>query len=218
MPEAKNNLENVEPLRPMQLPGETVINPMLQWMRGLSTENEFLTLSPNSWGSVGIDLDFAALANAILAMVPDLLFEFKGTLVAGASNSTVLKVAGGHVYLPAHAYTLADHTRTLSSGDDGRYLMITMTAASAAYSFGELPANMENLADGSFTVPILKVYKQAGEWKVLHHHVGSVIFPIPPAPLIGGYVKGDIQALLHPADGSFTWVSYGDCDGNAIGG
>lgn len=218
MAEAKNNLENLEPLAEMQLPGEATVNPMIAWMKGLSVENEFLTLSPNSFGSIGIDLDFPLLAKRILALIPHLYFEFKGTLVGGASNSTILKVAGGHVYMPRHIYSLNAYQRTLSAGDNDKTLMITLTASGAAYSFGELPSTMENLTDASFTLPILTVYKDAGAWEVLHHHVGAFVFTIPPAPLIGGFDNSAQQTLDHPAGGSFAWVSYGDCQGNAIGG
>lgn len=218
MAEAKNNLENLEPLAEMQLPGEATVNPMISWMKGLSVENEFLTLSPNSYGSVGIDLDFAGLAKKILSLIPDFFFDFKGTLTAGASNATILKVAGGHVYMPGRIYSLDAFQRSLSSGDNGKTLMITVTTSGASYVFGELPGNLENLTDASFTLPILTVYKEAGAWEVLHYHVGAFVFSIPPAPLISGFVKGEPQTLDHPANGSFTWLSYGDCQGNAIGG
>ena len=209
---AYNNLI-LDPLKKHDIAGRQTVNPIIDWIQNFGTLSDFLYLTPNREGSMSIDLDFVGLAGRILAMVEHLQAEFRGS-IAGEK----IKVTGGHVYFPDRTYSLADYTKNLGVFDNGKSLMIVINSTGAAYNWGELPTALVDLQAGSMTLPLVKAESSGGQWRVIHHHVGAFVFTIPPAPLISGWSASEPQTLDHPANGSFTWVSYGDCQGNAIGG
>lgn len=205
MATTKNGLD-VEPFGERDVAGDQTINPMLTWMRNLDVMSEFLMTSVTGNGSISIDLDFPLLAGKILSLVQKSYGEFKAEII----GSDRLEVAGGHVLMPDTAYSLGSYTRSLSAGDSGDILSVTVTSnggASWGWSSG-IPAGC--VSGQSLVLPVCQPYKAGTAWRVRQLHGGTFVIPFPPASFISGYDATKTQSLDH-SGGTLVWTTYRRC-------
>ena len=209
MATTKNGLD-VQPFGDRVVAGDQTINPMLAWMRNLDCVSEFLMTSVTGNGSISIDLDFPLLAGKILSMVAKSYGEFRATI----NGKDTLSVAAGHVLMPDQTYSLGSYTKSLSAGDAGDILSVTVTSqgsASWGWSSG-FPAGC--VSGQSLVLPVAQPYKDGTAWRVRQLHGGTFVLAFPPASFISGYDATKTQSLDH-VSGTLTWRSYKKCGGQA---
>lgn len=203
----ENNLR-LDKLRENELPGADTINPMIVWMQHMGVLSDLLNITPNNDGSVSLDFDFALCASEILKLIPTLKAEFLATI-----EGSTLKVAGGHVYLPGHTYTLADYSHVLGSTSAGKGLSIVVGESTATYSWDTASYSIDTSAK-TMTLPLCSIVNDGGTLRVQHHHIGAYVFSMAPEPLIAGYDRTKLQSLDHTTGGGMVWTSYKLCDSN----
>ena len=204
-----NGLE-VKRFEPNDVAGEKTINPMLDWMKNFDVMSEFLMTSVMGNGSISIDLDFPLLAAKILSMAERMQGEFKAVI----TGTDTLTVAAGHVLMPDQTYSLGTYTHSLSAGDAGDILSITVTPQGSA-SWGwsnSFPAGC--VSGQSLILPVAQPYKDGTTWRVRQLHLGSYVLAFPPASFISGYDATKTQSLDH-LSGTLVWTTYKRCGGQS---
>ncbi len=204
-----NNLD-IDKLREAEIAGQQTANPVIDWIRGFGVMSEFLSLSPNSHGSVSLDFDFATVAGRILSLMERMQGEFKAT-VTGTDH---LEVSGGHILMPDDTYSIGGHTRSLRSSDDGDVLSVDVTSqGGVSWSWSNsFPSG--SVSGTTLTLPVCQPYKVGTTWQVRQLHIGSFVIAFPPASFIDGYDATKIQSLDHVA-GVLKWNTYKKCGGQS---
>lgn len=204
-----NNLD-IDKLTETDLAGMGTANPVIDWIRGFGVLSEFLSLSPNSRGSVSLDFDFATVAGRILALMERMQGEFKATV----TGTDKLSVAAGHVLMPDQTYSVGSYTKNLSAGDNGDILSVTVTSqGSASWGWsGSFPAGC--VSGQSLILPVCQPYKDGTTWRVRQLHLGSYVLAFPPASFISGYDATKTQSLDH-SSGTLVWTTYKRCGGQS---
>lgn len=205
-----NNLD-IDKLTETELAGMGTANPVIDWIRGFGVMSEFLSLSPNSRGSVSLDFDFATVAGRILALMEHTYGEFHGTI----RGSDRLEVAGGHIYVGKLPFEVPAYTRSLESGDSGKCMKVTIAKDGGSWqattSWGVVPPVA--VTDSHMVMPICGAVKSGSTWHAYQYRLGSVVIPFPPACMIDGYDKGEQQSLDHKK-GVLQWTTYKKCGSN----
>ena len=204
---ANNNLK-IDKLGDGMIAGHETANPIIDWIRGLSSVSEFIDLSPNSYGSVDISLDAAGIIAkaARLVNVSGISGEFKGIV-----SKNRLTMASGHIYVGDDSYHVGGQSRTLGGNDSGKCWLATITTGGMSVSWGSLPANC--VTSSSLILPLCGAIETGGKWVPDQYHLGSWVIPFPPACLISGYDTTKTQSLDH-VNGTLVWHNYKKCGSN----
>ena len=200
-----NNL-SIDKLTETDLAGMGTANPVIDWIRGFGVMSEFLSLSPNSRGSVSLDFDFGTVAGRILALMERMQGEFK----AAVTGTDRLEVSGGHILMPDDTYSIGGHTRSLRSSDDGNVLSVDVTSqGGVSWSWSNaFPSG--SVSGTTLTLPVCQPYKVGTTWQVRQLHLGSYVLAFPPATFIDGYDATKTQSLDH-SGGTLVWTTYKRC-------
>lgn len=205
---------DIERLKENEICGAESFNLLIDYVLNFKSLSEFLTLNPDGQGSYTIDLDFAALAAAIIGGLPSnvkLNFDF----ACNIDSSNHLTVSAGKIFLPDRQIAISAYNTTISSGDSGKMVYVRMTDKNHAdIVVGSAVTHTLQTGNNDFrvTLPIATINIVNSTWQMTYHHIGSFHITQEPYFYISGYNKAANQSLDHAAgyDG-LQWNTYGEC-------
>ena len=200
-------------LKDGEIAGKETVNPIVNFVQGMRSISDFLTINPNGRGSINFDLDFAALAANILKLIkiPELNFDFECSI----SSNGRLTVSSGTVFLPFNSVSISSYSHNLSNSDSGKMVYVRLNSASSGeivLSSGVTHTLQTGNNDFRVTLPVATLTKSGANWRIKYHHIGSFDLTTVPYFYEVGYDKSQVQTLDH-TDGTngMQWVTYGEC-------
>lgn len=200
---------NIRQLQANEIAGQGTINPMQQFMLGMNSLSDFLTIEANGKGSVNFDFDAKQLIKIILDMVSTneaLQCSFRGSV-----DGNTLTVSSGKVYFPDTVVSVSGGTFST-----GQTVHIALTGSTSSISGTLATGNVGNRIITSATtmlLPLMTTTTIGGKTYPFYYHVGDYVFDWRPATWISGFDSTKTQSLDHIAGSNdVIWNTYEECD------
>lgn len=195
-----------------EIAGAETINPIVDFLRGIRSTDEFIELNPNGINSMDIDFDRGALLEWLKTAYPHTSIDH--TFKAQITNTNKIYCSGGHVYFPNNSVNISSMGNTSCVSGNIVYIRLS-SKTSGSLEYGSISHTVQPASGNNpdrVCLPVCGTYKSNNIWYIQYFHLGDYSFVDYPYFWVQGYDKTKPQALMHYEDETFTrWVDYGDC-------
>lgn len=196
-----------------EIAGAGTINPIVEFIRGIRSTDDFIMLNPNANNSMNIDLDLDALREWLFRAYPhpELKHSFKAEIIDGNK----IKISSGSVYFPNAKASISAMSQTSCNSNYMAYVRLTNeTTGQIIYDNAITHTLQTGNNDYRVCLPICRTYKDANDvWQVQYYNVGDFAFVEEPYFWVSGYNKSKTQFLMHQSGNNWTeWIDAGDCE------
>lgn len=190
------------------------MNPIIDFVRGIRSTDDYITLNPNTFNSMDIHLDMDALRDWALEALP---FEasLEHTFKASVSNNGELSCTGGSVWMPNGKASISGVSNI--SCIDSNILYIELTSKSnGSLQYGTPSRTLSTGNSHEVRLPVCMTYSTGSgddtTWFVRYYHIGDYAFTQLPYFWVEGYGRSKIQMLGHESNGDeLKWYDVGEC-------
>lgn len=201
-------------LKEGEIAGPDTINPIIELLRGIRSDSEFIDVNPNGLNGMTISFNEGALFNWLQKGTDKLRFSFQGEISQGANAK--IKVSAGTVYVQDSAISISSMGSTTAHNNYVVYAQVTQNSGSLTYTSSQGGGMVQPSGSGHgnrLMLPILQTIKDSSGWYIKYLHIGDFHFVNQPYFWIPGYDKTKKQSLDHDenTDG-YVWTEYGECE------
>lgn len=202
-------------LKEGEIAGPDTLNPIIELLRGIRSDSEFIDVNPNGLNGMTISFNEGALYNWLKkGVVNEMRFSFQGEITQG--NNARISVSSGKVYIQDSAISVSSMN---ANAVDGRIVYAEVTSlgsGSLTYTSSQGGGMVQPSGSGHgnrLMLPILQTVKDGSNWYIKYLHIGDFHFVNQPYFWIPGYDKTKKQSLDHDenTDG-YIWTEYGECE------
>ena len=195
-----------------EIAGAETINPIIDFVRGIRSTDDFIELNPNGIDSMDIDVNRGAILEWLKTAYPhtSINHTFKATI----NDTNKISCTSGKVYFPSNSVSISALGNTTCVSGNMVYIRLN-SKTSGSLEYGSISHTIQP-ASGSnpnrVCLPICTTYRSNNVWYVQYYHIGDYAFTQYPYFWVDGYDRTKPQALMHYEDEDFyRWVDYGDC-------
>lgn len=201
-------------LKEGEIAGPDTINPIIELLRGIRSDSEFIDVNPNGINGMTISFNEGALFNWLQKGTDKLRFSFQGEISHGANAK--IKVSAGTVYVQDNTISISSMGSTTAHNNYIVYAQVTQNSGSLTYTSSQGGGMVQPSGSGHgnrLMLPILQTVKDGSNWYIKYLHIGDFHFVNQPYFWIPGYDKTKKQSLDHDenTDG-YVWTEYGECE------
>lgn len=200
-----------------EIAGAETINPIVDFLRGIRSDSEFIDLNANANNSMTISFNEGVLFNWLKKASTNGEFKhsFQGTITQG--NNGKISVSSGTVYMQENTINISGiSNQSCTSGHVVYAVLSSASSGSLSYASSMGSGIVQPAGSGHgdrIVLPILRTVKNNGVWQIEYLHIGDYHFVNMPYFWISGYDKSKRQSLDHDENtNGFVWTEYGECE------
>ena len=197
-----------------EIAGADTINPIVRFIRGIRSTDDYLMLNPNQFDSMDLSLDMDALRDWALNALP-FASASEHTFRATMTDDNHFSVTGGNVWFPEDMASISSMGTHQCHSNKMVYIRLTSkTHGTLVYDDPITHTLMTGNDDYRMCLPVCYTWQDSRNvWHIRYYHIGDYSFTQLPYFWKDGYSKSDYQFLVHrDGQNEERWISAGDCN------
>ena len=197
-----------------EIAGAETMNPIVEFIRGIRSTDDYIMLNPNPLNSMDINLDMDALREWALNALP-FNTSLEHTFKASVSDNGRLSCTGGNVWFPDDMASISALSSTSCHNNYMVYIRLTSkTQGTLVYDNGITHTLMTGNNDYRVCLPVCYTWKDSNDvWHIRYYHIGDYSFTQLPYFWEQNYDKTKAQILGHNANSNgVRWLDTGTCE------